>query len=123
MPNKKRYAKIKAEKKATAKWVKKNLERHETDMVSMVFHLRDRMRELQKVVNNDLRKMTGDYAVFVTWAAEEMTAVASQQRMVAAMFAAHSQHDSGFEKRVLKRVARWEALVAKEAAERAGNAK
>lgn len=118
MPDKKRYAKIKAEKKVTAKWLKKNLERHETNMVSAVFHLRDQMRELQKKVNNDLQKMTGDYAVFAPWSADELTAVASQQRVIAAMFAAHSKHDSEFEKRVLKRVAGWEALLAKEAAEK-----
>lgn len=116
MPDKKRYAQIKAEKKADAVWVKQNLERHETDMVSMVFHLRERLRKLQDVVNTDLRKMTGDHAVFVLWSAEEMTAIASQQRMVGAMFAAHYQHDPGFEKRVLKRVATWEKLAAQEAA-------
>lgn len=116
MPNKKRYAQIKAEKKADATWVKENMRRHETDMVSLVFHLREQMRKLQDVVNTDLRKMTGNNAVFVSWSADEMTAIASKQRMVGAMLAAHCQHDLSFEKRVLKRVAAWEELAAKEAA-------
>ena len=119
MPNKKRYAQIKAEKKADATWVKENMQRHETDMVSLVFRLRERMRNLQDVVNTDLRKMTGNNAVFVLWSADEMTAIATVQRMVSAMFAAHCQHDLGFEKRVLKRVAAWEELAAREAAKEA----
>lgn len=117
MPDKKRYARIKAQKKADAAWQARKLATHEQDIVMAVFYLRERIQKLSKAMERDLRLMTGEYPVFVMHSAEEMADIVATKKMIDAMIIANEARSAGFEQMVLKRVAHLEALVAKEKAE------
>lgn len=109
MPDKKRYQKIKKQKKAGERWRKQNLRRHEVDLISGIFHLRQDMKKHTEKVERHLRSINVTNPAFVTWALEaEMTELCNRMRFFSAMFAAHYQHDPTLESRVLKGVARWE---------------
>lgn len=120
MPDKKRYARIKAQKKADAAWQARKLATHEQDIVMAVFYLRQRVQKLSKVMERDLHLMTGHNAVFVMHSAEEMAGILATKKMIDAMIIANEARSAGFERMVLKRVEHLEAVVA---AEKDGNAK
>ena len=87
---------------------------HETDIVSIIFHLRQKMRKLSNSVNNDLRKMEGEHAVFVRFSGEEMQAIVEAQNAVRVALTTANTFDPEFETRVLQRVVKWETMEKKE---------
>lgn len=86
------------------------IKQHEDDVVSVIYNFRDRMRKVQNVISNDLVKMTGEYPVFVSFAADELASLARLQRETEVVLSVLEVREPGYTKRVLERVGRWEAL-------------
>ena len=84
-------------------------------MVSAIYHFRDKMRNVQCVINRDLVKMTGEYACFVPHAADELERLVRQQRELDLILSIHELREPGYTKRVLQRVIQREALTEREA--------
>jgi hypothetical protein len=84
------------------------LKQHENDLVFMIYHFRDKMRKIQDVINRDLVKMTGEFPIFVSHAADELEKLARQQRELELALSVHELREFGYTKRVLERVVQWE---------------
>lgn len=74
----------------------------------MIYHFRDKMRKIQDVINRDLVKMTGEFPIFVSHAADELEKLARQQRELELALSVHELREFGYTKRVLERVVQWE---------------
>lgn len=96
------------------KFKQRMIGQREDNMVSMIYHFRDRMQKIQKVINDDLLIMTGKYPVFVSCAAEELEKLVRLQREIQVALSVHEAQEPGYTKRVLQRVMRWEDLLESE---------
>jgi hypothetical protein len=96
------------------KFKQRMIGQREDNMVSMIYHFRDRMQKIQKVINHDLLIMTGKYPVFVSCAAEGLEKLVRLQREIQVALSVHEAQEPGYTKRVLQRVMRWEDLLESE---------